>query len=339
MRTFLGAKLVAVLLGIAFLSVPAAAQEAGAAQETVAPEKSLCTACHNDTTLIVSKQAQFHRSAHGSGDSYERGSNKSCAGCHGSEAAKSRIEAGLMPHAPSIEGVLNVSPYTCRTCHAIHTDFTLKDFSVIGDEAPVELEKTGTKFDGGAGNLCASCHQIRNDLPAATNGEIVIESSRFGPHHGVEAQMLLGEGGLGIRSRAGVHYKEVADTCVDCHMGPVAKENENDPLPYLARNHTFEPQAAYCTSCHKDLKDLDYKSVQTDVQALLDEVKGLLLTNGIMDNAEGMENRAVPGTYPEAVANAMWNYMVVLEDGSKGVHHPDWAKELLEYARDALTKS
>jgi hypothetical protein len=57
--------------------------------------------------------------------------------------------------------------------------------------------ESGT-FDGGQGNLCANCHQIRNAAPTAEAGNVSVTSSRFGTHYGVEAQMLLGEGGLGV---------------------------------------------------------------------------------------------------------------------------------------------
>ncbi|MDH3396904.1 MAG: hypothetical protein OEM81_03635 [Acidimicrobiia bacterium] len=283
-----------------------------------------CTECHNDTTLIVSKEAQFReRSVHGTGEAFERGESTSCAGCHGSEGAEARIEAGLLPHDPSVEGVTNVSPYSCRTCHDIHTTYTRADFSLTGDAAPAQMENTEGTFDGGFGNLCANCHQIRNELPAASGGEITFESNRFGTHHGVEAQMLLGEGGLMVSGSPSVHYG-VENTCVTCHMG------EN-------RNHTYEPDVEYCQACHADLDTLDRNGVQTEIQTMLDEVRELLISAGIIDlelDPEG--NRSVPGTYPEEVASAMWNYMFVLEDQSRGVHNPPFAKALLEQAKTAL---
>jgi hypothetical protein len=110
----------------------------------------------------VSKQAQFHESVHGSGEAYLRGGSASCAGCHGSEGAEARIEAGLPPHDPSIEGVVNVSPYNCRTCHDIHTTYTGADFSLTGDAAAVALEYSDGTFDGGDGNLCANCRVQRD---------------------------------------------------------------------------------------------------------------------------------------------------------------------------------
>lgn len=282
-----------------------------------------CTECHDDSTLIVSKQAQFKVSRHGTGEAFERGASTSCAGCHGSEGAEARIEAGLLPHDPSVEGVANVSPYTCRTCHDIHTTYTKADFSLTGNGAPAQMENTEGTFDGGFGNLCANCHQIRNELPVASGGEITFESSRFGTHHGVEAQMLLGEGGLMVSGSPSVHYG-VENTCVTCHMGD-------------ARNHTYEPEPEYCHVCHADLDTLDRNGVQTEIQEMLTEVRDLLIASGIIDielDPEG--NRSVPGTYPEEVASAMWNYMFVLEDQSNGVHNPPYAKALLEQALAAL---
>ncbi|HSR15158.1 MAG TPA: cytochrome c3 family protein, partial [Gemmatimonadales bacterium] len=90
-----------------------------------------CTECHNEGTGLVSKQAQFSHSLHGSGDAWERGASAWCSSCHGSEGAEARIEAGLPPD-PASEGVVNVSPYSCRTCHDIHTTYTAADFSLTG---------------------------------------------------------------------------------------------------------------------------------------------------------------------------------------------------------------
>ncbi len=125
-----------------------------------------CTECHDSSTLIISKQAQMREeSVHGTGEAFIRGESGSCAGCHGSEGAEARIEAGLDPRDPSVEGIVNVSPYSCRTCHDIHETYTRADFSLTGDARAVSLATTGGTFDGGLGNLCANCHQIRNELP------------------------------------------------------------------------------------------------------------------------------------------------------------------------------
>jgi hypothetical protein len=271
--------------------------------------------------LIVSKEAQFRKSSvHGTGESFVRGEGTDCAGCHGTEGAKARINAGLPPHDASVVGVMNVSPFDCRTCHNIHTTYTKADFSLTGGEQPVVLEMTGGTFDGGAGNLCANCHQIRNEPPAVTAGNIEVASGRFGTHHGVEAQMLLGEGGLGVTGSPSTHYEQVENTCVTCHMGE-------------ERNHTYLPQVARCQECHSSAEDFDINGVRTEVQAMFDEATALFTAKGLINAEDGLW---VPGTYPEAVANAMWNYKFVQEDQSMGVHNSTYTKALLQQVLDAL---
>jgi hypothetical protein len=282
-----------------------------------------CVQCHNDTTLIWSKEAQFRESSvHGTGEAFIRGERGSCAGCHGTEGAKARINAGLPPRDPSVEGVTNVSPYTCRTCHNIHTTYTLDDFSLTGGAQPVQMAYTDSTFDGGLGNLCSNCHQIRNEKPEVVDGNIEVTSSRFGTHHGAEAQMLLGEGGLGVSGSPGNHYEMVENTCVGCHMGE-------------ERDHTYEPEVERCQECHgEDVEDFDIDGVRTEVQAMLDELTVLFNEQGFIDPENG---RWLTGTYPEEAANAMWNYKFVQEDQSMGVHNPDFTMALLQQALDALS--
>lgn len=309
---------------------------AGPSGEIIAEELS-CTECHNDTTLIWSKESQFREtSVHGTGESFVRGEGTNCAGCHGTEGAKARINAGLPPHDPSVEGITNVSPFDCRTCHNIHTTYTGADFSLTGDAQPVKLEYTAGTFDGGVGNLCANCHQIRNEAPVAVDGNVTIITSRFGTHYGVESQMLLGEGGLGATGEPSPHYEQVENTCVACHMG---EEN----------NHTYLSEVERCQACHEGIEDFDVNGVQTEIQAMLDELHTIFvdmkLLNpetdlwGIYDPATDTWSNPsadAPLIVTEAVANAMWNYKFVTYDQSRGVHNTEYARTLLQQALDTM---
>jgi hypothetical protein len=99
---------------------------------------------------------------------------------------------------------------------------------------------------------------------------------------------------------------------------------------------------ARCQACHADAENFDINGVQTEVQAMLDEVHELLVASGIMradytdDAGELQVGRSIPGVYPEAVAQAMWNYKLVVYDQSRGVHNSAFAKALLQQALDAL---
>ncbi len=302
-----------------------------------------CTECHNDTTLITSKVAQFEEtSVHGTGESFVRGEGTACAGCHGSEGAKVRINAGLPPHDESVTGVVNVSPFNCRTCHDIHTTYTGEDWALTGDAQPVKFEYSDGTFDGGQGNLCANCHQIRNAAPKVEGGNVAITSNRFGTHYGTEAQMLVGEGGLGeVTGSPSPHYSKVDDTCVGCHMGEES-------------NHTYLPKVARCTDCHADTPNFDVNGVQTEVKAMLEELHTLFVEKNLMNPDEVANPSSLWGIYdpaankwsnpsadvplivPEAVANAMWNYKFVTYDQSNGAHNTAYAKALLEAALETM---
>lgn len=282
-----------------------------------------CTQCHNDTTIIVSKVGQFREnSVHGTGEAFIRGETTACAGCHGTEGSKARINAGLPPHDPSVEGVTNVSAMDCRTCHNIHMTYTSDDWALTGGGQPVKLEYSDGTFEGGAGNLCANCHQIRNTKPEFVDGSLEITSGRFGTHYGVESQMLLGEGGLGdVAGEPSMHYQKVENTCVACHMG---EEN----------NHTYLPQAKRCQACHSDAENFDINGVQTEVAAMLEELHTLFVDKGMLNPETNLwiASANAPLKVPEAVAQAMWNYKFVTYDASNGVHNPQYAKDLLEAA-------
>lgn len=288
-----------------------------------------CQSCHNETTLLLSKSLQWGKSGHGIGTSYGRGTSTSCAGCHASEGFTVRVETGVAFDSLE-EGIVGPTPQNCRTCHDIHTDFTEDDWG-LATVAPLTLLVAGQVFDGGEGNLCASCHQPRRGFVedyAAVDGMVDINSSHWGPHHGVEATMLLGTGGWGEAGEPTPgHYAMeddivTEDTCVTCHLGP------ND-------DHTFAPDEASCQieECHADVEDFDfnYENVQEDVQALYDELGELLEAAGLQH-----DGHPVQGLWPEAQAGALWNWIFVMEDGSLGVHNSEYTKQLLEDGIAAL---
>jgi hypothetical protein len=214
----------------------------------------------------------------------------------------------------------------CRTCHNIHATYTSEDWALTGGGQPVKFEYTDGTFDGGAGNLCANCHQIRNPKPEVADGNIQVTSSRFGTHHGVESQMLAGEGGLGdVAGSPSAHYQMVKDTCVACHMGE-------------AFNHTYLPDVARCQACHADAENFDMNGVQTEVTAMMEELKAAFVAKGLLNPDTGLwvATTDAPLTVPEAVANAMWNYKFVEEDQSMGVHNAKYTKAMLEAALEAI---
>ena len=280
-----------------------------------------CSDCHNDTQLIPAKQLQWRESKHATGGAYFRGTSSSCAGCHSGQGFSDRIAAGEDPDEVEDGVTTLLTGQNCRTCHQIHTTFTKTDFA-LESTAPVALFAEGldTTYDSGLGNLCANCHQPRRTLdlyPPTEDGMVNVDSTHWGPHHGMEAAVFVGVGGS-TKGSPSAHYQMAPDGCVTCHLGE-------------DRNHTFEPQLEACQSCHADLDTFDRNGVQTDVEEMMAELGALLEAEGILH-----DGHPVVGDYPTAVAHAAWDYLVVEEDQSHGVHNPGYTKTLLRNAIEAL---
>jgi hypothetical protein len=270
-----------------------------------------CVDCHNDTTLIAGKEAQYEESFHANGEAFARGTSASCAGCHSGGGFSDMIAAGLTWDTNEV-GDPNPTRQDCRTCHAIHTTYTGEDWA-LETTAPVAYAAVeGVTFDGGTGNLCATCHQPRTSAPVAdADGNFEVTSTHWGPHHGPQSTTLLGVNGGGMEGSPSPHMK-VENTCVTCHMGEGA-------------NHTWEVQDAVCAECHGE--DFDYTEAQAEVQVLFEELGAKLEAAGAI--TDGHQNT---GVYTIDVANALWNYLSVMEDKSMGAHNAGYITDLLEYS-------
>jgi len=285
------------------------------AQATIAD----CMSCHDDTTLITGKQTGLSEAVHGTGEAYLRGTSAGCAGRHSGGGFSMMVAAGLRPDQVT-EGDPTPTRQDCRTCHQVHTSYTTADWA-LETTAPVTLYAfEGVTYDGGKGNLCANCHQPRRLIAAPdADGNINVNSSHWGPHHGPQSAMLLGVGGAGdVEGSASFHARFVEDTCVTCHIG-------------ANFSHTFEPVEASCAECHDE--DFDPGDEQGEIQEMIDELAELLKGKGLLDE----EGHPVVGVYPAAEAQALWNYIfIAIEDGSLGVHNPGYTEDLLEASIAAL---
>jgi len=201
--------------------------------------------------------------------------------------------------------------------------YTGEDWALTTTDPVTLYAFEGVTFDGGEGNLCANCHQPRRQIAEAdADGNIEVDSTHWGPHHGPQSAMLLGVGGAGeVEGSPSAHASMVENTCVSCHLGEGA-------------GHTFEPSVAACQSCHADIEDFDVGGAQTEVDGLLEELKTALVAKGLWSEEE---DEPVVGTYPAAQAQALWNYILIaVEDSSHGVHNASYTKALLEASIAAL---
>lgn len=299
-----------------------------------APENALesCFTCHGDTpgsttTSILAISTEYDQSVHANGVTFERKSG-SCAGCHSYEGFVTRVQTGAFP-----TGTLeHSSRIDCWTCHAPHTTGT---FGLRTSSAVTFIDGSGT-FDYGPANLCANCHQARAAnpaVPAAATDSITI-SNRWGPHHGVQAQMLSGHNGYFTSAnpeRNSPHTTLVTEGCVRCHMS-------TPPSGGLAGGHTWNmvwdnhgTEADFveaCLECHTNATDFDMNGAITEIDGLIATVQARLQAAGLLDSS----NLAVPGKRSQAQVKAIFNYLLVVEDRSHGVHNTNRARALLNSA-------
>lgn len=281
-----------------------------------------CTQCHDETSQITGKVAQWEESLHGTGTAYTRGTSSRCAACHSGAASVAAIDAGLAPDELTV-GDPAPTRQDCRTCHQIHKTGTDADWALTST-APVQLHQIeGATFDGGDGNLCVNCHQpaFRGVPVANDDGLITGISEHWGPHHGAQSSMLLGVAGS-VAGTSMAHYG-IDNTCVSCHMG------EGD-------DHSFEPDIEACQGCHAGEEDFDIGDTQTEVEAMIEELGEKLLAAGLI-NENSEDGHPAVAEAPEAQGLALWNWIYVAhEDKSKGVHNPAYTKALLQAGLDAL---
>jgi hypothetical protein len=250
--------------------------------------------------------------------------------------------------------IANHNVISCQTCHNPHG--TTNQYELRKE--PIASDTLGNGYNysnfGGLGNICINCHKARKDNVSYIATSTTVNST-WGPHHGTQADNLLGLNAAAFSSQAfvsGDHQFAVTNACVDCHM---ASTVTSDTLyKYQVGGHSWNmnytglnslgvsvnyDNTQACVTCHGSSKthfsdwqaamDYDGNGVVQDVQT---EVKGLLakLALALPHNADGSFNYAQITTQTQM--KAYWNYQLIDNDGSFGIHNA-------KFAFDVLTKS
>ena len=303
-----------------------------------------CSQCHSDNQEIYGKEIQYAISQHANGLNYNKNTGE-CATCHTSQGFRGKLD-GTYDWTSDDSQITDPNPQNCYTCHKIHETYTINDLQLTVN-GPIELRNTGGKtHDYGKGDVCASCHQGRtvDPFPVAGGDSIEVTSSHYGLHHGPQANFIAGVGmglfevGTGLVNSA--HSTNNPDACVTCHMA--------EYIPGYAGGHTLwitytdsrgreriNSAGCYTSGCHQEGEDMfalmeDY---QSEIQALMDELKTKLDAAGITNPGSDSSNKA---KFSALVAGAYLDYYAFEEDRSFGVHNPKYAKKLLENLIDAL---
>lgn len=285
-----------------------------------------CGQCHDLSTDLYAKVIQYEVSGHAVNGNFARNAYN-CAICHTHEGYVDNLATGLDSSVAALE---NPTPVNCRTCHKIHETYTSEDWTLRTVE-PVTFFNGVASADLGKGNQCASCHHSREFVyPVAGGDQITVTSTRYGPHHGPQSDVLNSNcfflfTGSASYPTSNPHLN-VANSCVDCHMA-VGYGNQNGGHTFsMLRTDGVTLNTAGCVSCHTSTTfAADVNTYKEEVAVLHDSLGVLLQGLGYLNATLG----TVSGTYSPEVAGAMLNFKTIEEDKSEGVHNPYYVKAVL----------
>jgi hypothetical protein len=327
----------------------------GVAGDPGADGTAVCMTCHDAGTAYAAKVDQFNESAHALGTYYSRGGE--CAGCHSTEGYLARAEFTSITEIADL-GVDNQSAISCKTCHMVHATYDVTDWdltfadqvteTLFGSASTTDAYESISFADYGDGNMCLQCHQARDrgNTPAAdATADVTTGSTHWGPHYGVQGNVLLASGGVNVAGdlsypSATAGHASLDAACISCHM--------------VDGNHTLAVGYSACDACHTDAEDM-VDDLHDEIDALKFALGKELAAQGVasVDTETSVEWDEGLGVHVETIdtvgfgpknmtmtasqAKALYNYMVVYQDHSYGVHNPSYVRALLNNSIDLIT--
>ena len=295
-----------------------------------------CISCHSDSHRLPI-ESSYPYSGHAdqtimyngmtlaeyANQSFFRGS---CTQCHTNEGYIDYMTTG----ATNPGSYADPTRIDCTTCHGKHGTFDFENDGydyALRNFAPTTLmaDPNYTIAYNDKSNNCASCHQPRTAPPMAdVEGMFEVTSSHWGPHHGPQSTLLEGiQGALIAGSEdypdVGSATHRTGSSCVKCHMGEDSGSGDGQ--------HSMKPTSTACTDCHSS-------GVPTEVEGLAENM--VTLANLLDEVGIVHEGHPVEGEYSIAQAEAAWNYLLVMEDASHGVHNPKYVKALIKNSIEVL---
>lgn len=235
-----------------------------------------------------------------------------------------------------------VNTVNCVTCHDAHGNSN--NAYLRNRPANSDTLANGYHYGGGEGKVCMDCHKARKNITTYVNTRVT--SSTWGPHAGPQADILNGQNAASFGSSyiSGSH-KNISNTCVTCHMAPTADTG----TAYVNRvgEHTFrmvDSTGQYenvkgCLGCHPGVtkfsdfmapEDYDGNGLRQDWQT---EINGCLHNLAKALPPVGIDSVSwqliAADSFNVNLRKAYWNYQLIKNDGSFGMHNPFYAVSVL----------
>ncbi|MFC1484650.1 T9SS type A sorting domain-containing protein [Candidatus Neomarinimicrobiota bacterium] len=305
-----------------------------------------CAICHDSGTHHVYPE-QWDASGHANPPTRASWS-ASCARCHTPEGFIEYSKPdGTVEAGPE-------SPFSCAMCHDPHSADTPHQVreveTVLSNGEPVK--------GGGLGKLCMNCHMGRRNAAEYPESQLGNPSSHFGPHYGVQADVLSATNVVTFGRKLPTTSGHLAgNSCVDCHMAEGHADAEGNII--LAGSHSWNMEfpdetdnVEACAECHGEIGEsfadkpfisnfiTDHDGDGVD-EGLQEEVHGLMehlatLLPHHPDSAGYDAHYALADATTLTELKAAYNFQVVYYDHSYGVHNPAFTVALLHTTIEAL---
>ena len=287
------------------------------------------------------------------GSSY--GSREGCTDCHSSQGYQLAV-TGSWDNSPADKPL----SANCYTCHQIHETYTADDWAFRVPDGGLPFLVNDVTSDQANANTCIVCHQSRvaePEIDLASSDNVSITSSRYGPHHGPQGNMIAGVGNSGAYELTGsmnyvnsTHASSTSTSCVTCHMASGAGSGGNYELGGHSNNvavgswddDSREVNVNGCITCHNEYSDNDgitafVASARATNMALFDQLAQKLTDLGYLTGSGSVNaSSGTPLVISPEHAAAIYNYQFVKEDQSMMIHNPKYAKALITNTLEAL---
>lgn len=336
---------------------------AGPSKETIAISASagVCASCH-DEPWRHNKVSEYENSGHSeavwsssfaqasTNASYKTNNLGNCIRCHDA-VGYINFTKGKGTDTQGMVEAQHIA-ITCATCHDPHGNSN--EYSLRSTPSGSDTLANGYRYSGvGTAEVCMNCHKNRTDVNVTAKTKV--SSSHWGPHHSNQADIYLGKNMAEFGSAytsTNVHQSVFQNACVDCHMqattdtGTVTRDRvgghsfsmKDDDNNY---NHTKK-----CEPCHGSKSKWSDFTAKADydgngtIEGIQDEVKGLLTKLRIALPPVGIDSISYTdiGTLnDEKINKAYWNYLMVTNDGSYGMHNAPYVIEVLQSTLATVT--
>lgn len=160
-------------------------------------------------------------------------------------------------------------------------------------------------------NMCVTCHKENegSDAPQITDCQTC---------HQAQYDMNKGVGAKGIEGEPGIMWA-AGTGCTDCHTG--------------VESGIYRPSAETCTNCHDDGYVEIFDEWASETKAEIADLRELRISVEEALNDADRKKRDTKA-YWEQYEKALYNFRLVRNDGTNGVHNREYAAAILKSVRN-----